>query len=255
MLLAIDVGNTNISCALFKDKEIAYSFRLTTNTPRTSDEFATTFVTMLEDQGIGVKDIHGIIICSVVPDVMHSLINAIKKQFKMDPMIVGPGMKTGIRLVKTDPREVGADRIADGVAALEIYGGPVIVCDYGTATKFDYFSKDRTFESAVTCPGIMISARALWGGTAKLPEIEIKDPGTIMAKDTTTSLQAGIMYGHIGEAEYIIDRLIRESGEENIKVVATGGLSGIIFNATDRIQYHEPNLAMYGLRILYEKNK
>lgn len=255
MLLAIDVGNTNISCAVFRGKEIAYSFRLTTNTPRTSDEFGTIFLSIVEKQGIKKSEIKGIIICSVVPDVMHALVNAIRKQFGFEPMIVGPGMKTGIRLIKTDPREVGADRIADGVAALNIYGGPVIVCDYGTATKFDYFSKDGAFESAVTCPGIMISARALWGGTAKLPEIEIKDPGTIMAKDTVTSLQAGIMYGKIGEAEYIIDRLIRESKEENIKVVATGGLSGIIFSATDRIQYHEPNLAMYGLRILFEKNK
>ena len=241
MLLAIDVGNTNISCAVFKEKEIAFSFRLTTNTPRTSDEFGAVFGSVIEERGLRKEDVKGIIICSVVPDVMHALVNAINRQFGIMPMIVGPGMKTGIRLVKTDPREVGADRIADGVAALDIYGGPVIVCDYGTATKFDYFSKDHTFESAVTCPGIMISARALWGGTAKLPEIEIKDPGTIMAKDTTTSLQAGIMYGHIGEAEYIIDRLIRESGEKDMKVVATGGLSGIIFNATDRIQYHEPN--------------
>ena len=129
--------------------------------------------------------------------------------------------------------------------------------DYGTATKFDYFSEEGVFESAVTCPGIMISARALWGGTAKLPEIEIKDPGTIMAKDTITSLQAGIMYGHIGEAEYIINRLIEESHEdkEKFKVVATGGLSSVIYSKTDSIQYLEPDLLMHGLRIIYDKNK
>lgn len=255
MLLAIDVGNTNISCAVFKDNDIICTFRFTTSLPRTSDEFIVAFAASLEGQGIAKNDIDGAIIASVVPDVMHSLTNSIVKFFGVEPKVVGPGMKTGIRLVKTDPKEVGADRIADGVAALQLYGGPVIVCDYGTATKFDYFARDGAFESAVTCPGIMISARALWGGTAKLPEIEIKDPGTIMALDTITSLQAGIMYGHIGEAEYIIDRLIKESGETDVKVVATGGLSGVIFNATDRIQYHEPNLSLLGLRILFNKNK
>lgn len=255
MLLAIDVGNTNISCAVFKEEEILATFRFTTNMPRTTDEFGVTFKASLEGQGIKTDDIDGAIIASVVPDVMHALTNSIVKLFRIEPKIVGPGMKTGIRLIKTDPKEVGADRIADGVAALKIYGGPVIVCDYGTATKFDFFAEDGAFEAAVTCPGVRLSARALWGGTAKLPEIEIKDPGTIMAKDTITSLQAGIMYGRIGEAEYIIDRLIKESGAKDVKVVATGGLSSIIFPETDKIHYHEPHLPLYGLKILYDKNK
>lgn len=255
MLLAADVGNTNITFAVFNDKEIVLNFRLTTNMPRTSDEFGIDITTILSGNGIKNEQITAGIISSVVPDVMHALTNSLIKFFKVSPMIVGPGMKTGIRLIKTDPKEVGSDRIADGVAALEMFGGPVIVCDYGTATKFDFFGRDGSFRSAVTCPGIMLSARALWGGTAKLPEIEIRDPGTIMALDTITSLQAGLMYGHIGEAEYIIDRLIKESGEKDVKVVATGGLGSKIFSMTDKIQYLEPNLTMHGLRILYEKNK
>ncbi|MCQ2513160.1 MAG: type III pantothenate kinase [Lachnospiraceae bacterium] len=255
MLLAIDVGNTNIKFAFFEGEKIVRTFRLTTQTERTSDEFGMYIQGLSEDFGIKKEDIDGVVISSVVPNVMHALNNSIKKFLNLTPLIVGPGVKTGIKLVKTSPSEVGSDRIADGVAALNMYGGPVIVVDYGTATKFDYFSADGVFESAVTCPGIIISARALWGGTARLPEIEIKDPGTIMAKDTITSLQAGIMYGHIGEAEYIINRLKAESKEKNIKVVATGGLSNIISQGTDVIQYVEPDLLMHGLRIIYEKNK
>ncbi len=255
MLLAIDVGNTNIKFAFFQGEKIVRTFRLTTQTERTSDEFGMYIQGLTEDFGIKKDDIDGVVISSVVPNVMHALNNSIKKFLNLTPMIVGPGIKTGIKLVKTNPNEVGSDRIADGVAALNMYGGPIIVVDYGTATKFDYFSAEGVFESAVTCPGIVISARALWGGTARLPEIEIKNPGTIMAKDTITSLQAGIMYGHIGEAEYIINRLKAESKEKDIKVVATGGLSNIIFQETDSIQYVEPDLLMHGLRIIYEKNK
>ncbi|MBR2696482.1 MAG: type III pantothenate kinase [Parasporobacterium sp.] len=255
MLLAIDLGNTNIKFAVFDGKEIRTTFRLTTDMPRTSDEFGVSIKSILESSGIASKEIDAVIIASVVPNVMHSLNNAIVKFFKVHPLIVGPGTKTGIRLVKTNPNEVGSDRIVDGVAALELYGGPVIVVDYGTATKFDYFSKEHVFESAVTCPGIMLSAKSLWSGTARLPQIEITDPGSIMCKDTITSLQAGILYGHIGEAEYIIRRLKEESTEENIKVVATGGLASAIFSKTDEIEFLEPNLTMHGLRILYEKNK
>ena len=255
MLLAIDIGNTNIKFAVFRQSEIIATFRLTTDMPRTSDEFGISIKSLLESDGLKTTDIDAAIIASVVPDVMHSLNNALVKFFNVHPLIVGPGTKTGIKLVKTNPNEVGSDRIVDGVAALEMYGGPVIVVDYGTATKFDYFSADHVFESAVTCPGIILSARSLWSGTAKLPQIEICDPGSIMCKDTITSLQAGILYGHIGEAEYIIRRLKAESKEENIKVVATGGLAGTIYNMTDEIEFLEPNLTMHGMRIIYEKNK
>ena len=257
MLLAIDVGNTNIKVALFCENEIMTSFRLTTKTPRTSDEFGIALTALLNSNGYGVEQIDAAIVASVVPDVMHALINAFIRFFGVKPVVVGPGTKTGIRLIKTNPAEVGPDRIVDAVAALTLYGGPVIVVDYGTATKFDFFTADGGFESAVTCPGIMLSMRALWSGTAMLPEIQIKDPGSILCKNTETSLQAGILYGKIGEAEYIIDRLKKESGldPDTIKVVATGGLAATIAEATDRIQYLEPNLTMYGLKFIYDKNK
>ena len=255
MLLGIDVGNTNIKFALMDGERIECIFRLTTKAPKTSDEYSNEIITQFTNLGYKISDADGVIVSSVVPNIMHALTNAIIKTFKMKPLIVGPGMKTGVKLIRTNPSEVGADRIVGGVSALDLYGGPIIVCDYGTATRFDLFTEEKSFIAAVTCPGVMISAQALWGGTAKLPEIEIEDPGTIIAQDTIKSLQAGILYGHIGEAEYIIKRLKEESGLKDAKVVATGGMSSVIFPHTDAIDYLEPNLAMHGLRVLYDKNK
>lgn len=256
MLLAIDVGNTNIKYALFEGEKIVTSFRVRTDTTKTSDELGLSLVHLLTSRGFETGDIDAVIISSVVPYIMHALNNAVLKFFNITPMIIGPGMKTGIKLVKTAPSEAGTDRIVNGVAALSIYGGPVIVVDYGTATKFDLFSKDGVFESAVTCPGIMLSAQTLWNGTAALPEFEIKNPGTIICKHTIPSLQAGIFYGKIGEAEYIIKKLLEEYAYDgHIPVVATGGLAKTIFNETECIEYLEPDLTMIGLRLIYEKNK
>ena len=256
MLLAIDVGNTNIKYAVFDRDEIVTSFRIRTDTTKTSDELGLTLVSLLESRGYTTKSIDAVIISSVVPYIMHAINNAILKFFEITPIIVGPGTKTGVKLVKTNPNEAGTDRIVNGVAALTLYGGPVIVVDYGTATKFDLFSADGIFESAVTCPGVMLSARTLWEGTASLPEIEIKNPGSIICKHTIPSLQAGVFYGKIGEAEYIIRKLIEEYAYDGeVKVVATGGLASLIYNETDCIQYFEPDLTMHGLRIIYEKNK
>lgn len=255
MLLAIDVGNTNIKYALFEGDEIISSFRVRTDSTKTSDELAVSLAGLITGKGFDKSSISAVIISSVVPDIMHSMNNAITKIFKIKPMLVGPGIKTGIRLVKTNPEEVGSDRIVNGVAALARYGGPVIAVDYGTATKFDLFGDDNVFESAVTCPGVMLSARALWEGAAKLSEVEITNPGSIICKNTITSLQAGILYGKIGEAEYIIKRLKKEYGHGDMTVVATGGLSKIIFDETDCIDYWEPNLTMYGLKMIYDKNK
>lgn len=257
MLLAVDVGNTNITFALFEkgQDEIKMSFRLMTATERTSDEYGATIIAILQDGGYLINDITSCIMASVVPDVMYGLTSAIIKYMNIKPIIVGPGTKTGIRLIKTNPAEVGPDRIVDGVAALTLYGGPVIVADFGTATKFDYFNADHGFEGAVTCPGIKLSAASLRTGTARLPEVEIANPGTCLPKDTITSIQAGILFGHVGEAEYIIDMIKKEAGTPETKVVATGGLAYIIANETDKIDIVEPNLTMYGLRIIYEKNK
>jgi type III pantothenate kinase len=255
MLLTVDVGNTNITLGLFQGNEVFVTFRITTQAARTSDEYGSMIAEMLVRKGIKVKEVEDVIIASVVPKVMYSLNSGIIKYFGIQPIVVGVGTKTGIRINRTDPREVGADRIVDAVAAYELYGGPCIVIDFGTATTYDLISEQGTFEAGVTSPGIQISAKALWDGTAKLPEIEIRKPESILGKDTISSMQAGIVYGYIGQTEYIVNRMKEESGIKNIKVIATGGLGRVIYENTDCIDVYDNQLTLQGMRIIYEKNK
>ena len=255
MLLTVDVGNTNITLGLFKEDKVYATFRITTQVVRTSDEFGSLIAEMIARKGININSIKDVIISSVVPKVMYSLNSGIIKYFGIKPIIVGVGTKTGIKINRTDPREVGSDRIVDAVAAYELYGGPCIVIDFGTATTYDLVSGDGTLEAAVTAPGIKICAKALWNETAKLPEIEIKKPASILAKDTITSMRAGIVYGYIGQSEYIIDKMKRESGLDNIKVIATGGMGRIIYENTDKIDIYDNQLTLQGMKIIYEKNK
>ena len=194
-----------------------------------------------------------VIIASVVPAVMHSFNSAIIKYFGLTPIIVGPGIRTGIRIATTNPKETGADRIVDAVAGYELYGGPVIVVDFGTATTFDVIGPDGTFEAGVIAPGIRTSAQSLWGEADMLPAIEIRKPKSILAKETITAMQAGLVYGQIGQTEYIIRRMKEESGYPNAKVVATGGLGKIIANETDMIDVYDSQLTLKGLRFIYEK--
>ena len=255
MLLTVDVGNTNITLGLFEGKDIHSTFRITTQAVRTSDEFGSLIAEMIVRKGINIKSIKDVIISSVVPKVMYSLNSGIIKYFGIEPIIVGIGTKTGIKINRTDPREVGSDRIVDAVAAYELYGGPCIVVDFGTATTYDLILEDGTFEAGVTSPGIKICAKALWDCTAKLPEVEIKKPASILGKDTISSMQAGIVYGYIGQTEYIIDKIKEESGLDNLKVIATGGMGRIIYKNTDRIDVYDNELTLQGMRIIYEKNR
>ena len=186
---------------------------------------------------------------------MYSLTNGIYKYIGLHPIVIEAGTKTGIKIQRANPREVGTDRIVDAVGAYELYGGPCIVIDFGTATTYDLITKDGTFAAGVTSPGIRICAKALWNDTAKLPEIEIKKPESILGKDTITSMQAGIVYGYIGQTEYIIDNMKKESGLLNAKVIATGGLGRIIYENTDRIDIYDKELTLQGMRLIYEKNK
>ena len=196
-----------------------------------------------------------VIISSVVPAVMHSFNSAIIKYFGLKPIIVGPGIRTGIRIATTNPKETGADRIVDAVAGYELYGGPVIVVDFGTATTYDLITQDGRFVGGVTSPGIRTSANALWQQAAKLPEIEIRKPKNILAKDTVTSMQGGLVYGYIGQTEYIIRKMKEESGLGKINVVATGGLGKMIAKETSFINYYDANLTLKGLQIIYDKQK
>lgn len=255
MLLVLDVGNTNITCGVYDNDKLMYTFRLMSKTPRTSDEFGITLCDLAQRNGVDPKQIDGAIIVSVVPDVMHSLVSSVKKYMKVTPLVVGPGVKTGINIDTPNPKEIGPDRIVDAVAAYELYGGPVLVLDYGTATTYDLVTEDGRFVAGITAPGIRISAQALWTGTAKLPEIEIEMPKSILATDTIWSMQAGLMYGQIGQAEYIINQVKKESGYKDLKVVATGGLGKIVSNETDMIDEYNSDLTLEGLRLIYAKNR
>lgn len=255
MLLAIDVGNTNITLGVYKEEKLAGTFRITTKQARTSDEYGITLCNLLEHQNFRPEEVDAVIIASVVPDIMHSFQGAIYKYFKIQPLIVSPGLKTGIRIATSNPKEIGPDRIVDAVAAYTRYGGPVIVVDFGTATTYDLVGKEGVFLAGITSPGIRTSARALWGDAAMLPEIEIKKPASILAQDTISSMQAGLVYGAIGQTEHIINEIKRESGLEDVKVVATGGLGRIIAPETDVIDEYDPILTLEGLRIIYEKNR
>lgn len=253
MLLAIDVGNTNITFAVIQKEEFMATFRMTTKLPRTSDEFGIMICDLLKYKGIDKKEITDVIIASVVPGIMYSLTSGIIKYLNLTPMIVGEGTKTGIRIDTPNPKEVGADRVVDAVAAYTLYGGPVIIVDFGTATTYDLITKEGAFTAGITSPGIRISANALWNDTAKLPEIEIERPASILAKDTITSMQAGLVYGCIGQTEYIIRKIKEEAKLDKVTVVATGGLGKLIADSTDYINEYDQMLTMKGLRIIYEK--
>ena len=255
MLLVVDVGNTNITLGVFDGEELNGTFRMTTKLPRTSDEYGIELRQLIECQGLKNTDITDIIVASVVPDVMHSLGSAMIKYFGIKPMVVSAGIKTGIRIATENPKQVGADRIVDAVAAYTINGGPVIVIDFGTATTYDIVGPDGTFEGAVIAPGIRTSAQALWGHAAMLPAIEIKKPASIMGKETVSSMQAGIVYGQIGQAEYIVKKIREESGYLDAKVVASGGLGNIIAKETTFIDYYDPQLTLKGLKMIFDKNK
>ncbi|MBR6257821.1 MAG: type III pantothenate kinase [Lachnospiraceae bacterium] len=254
MLLTVDVGNTNITFGLFKGEDLKYSFRMMTKQPRTSDEYGVSVMMLLQQLDVKKEEVEGIIIASVVPDLMHSLVGGLERYVGKKPLIVGPGVKTGIKIVTENPREIGADRIVDAVGAFEKYGGPVLVMDFGTATTYDLISASGEFLAGITAPGIRISAKALWQDTAKLPEIEIRKPDSILAQNTVTSMQAGLVYGQIGQTEYMVKKVKEESGLDNLKVVATGGLGSIIADETDCIEVYDRMLTLDGLRLIYEKN-
>ena len=255
MLFVVDVGNTNITFGVYDKEELKTTFRMMSKAMHTSDEYGIQIIGLLGANGISVEDIDGCIVVSVVPNVMHSLTGAIVKYLKVNPLIVGAGLKTGIKIVTENPKEIGPDRIVDAVAAYEKYGGPVFVLDFGTATTYDLITEKAEFVAGITAPGIRISAKALWEDTAKLPEIEIKKPKSILAQETISSMQAGLVYGQIGQTEYIINQVKKESGLKDMKVVATGGLGRIISEETSMIDVYDKSLTLDGLRLIYNKNK
>lgn len=253
MILAIDVGNTNISIGMLQDGVLLASYRLTTKIDRTSDEFGMLFLDILESKNQNAKDVEDVIISSVVPNLNHSLNSAIIKYFNRRPLLIGPGLKTGLAINIEDPKSVGADRIVDLVAGYDICKRDCLVVDFGTATTFDYIDEHETFLYGVTAPGLRITAKALTSAAAKLPEVEIVLPKSILATNTIESMQAGIVYGYIGLTEHIIKTMQQQIGKK-CPVIATGGLGRMISQQTELIDQYEPDLAFRGMWLIYQKN-
>ncbi len=254
-LFTMDVGNTHIKMQLMDGNKAIGTFRLTTKNPRTSDEFGICVREFLNAYELTKDDILDVVISSVVPKIMYSLTSAVRKYIHKDPIIINSDINTGVTVKTENPRAVGADRLVDVAAAYYTYHNSCIIVDFGTATTFDYVSKDGVFQYTVISPGIGISANALTSQTAKLPDIEIKKPDSILGKDTITGMQSGVVYGYIGQVEYIIRRMKEELNDPDCTVVATGGLGRIIAEETDAIDIYDPDLAGKGMMIIYNFNR
>lgn len=255
MVLAIDVGNTNIVIALYENDEMRGSWRMSTDKNRSADELGMFFIQFLSGSGIKASDIDDVIISSVVPPIMHSLGNAIKKYFHVEPMIVGNGVDAGIKICYDNPSEVGADRIVNAVGAIKKYGAPLIIVDFGTATTFCAINGRGEYLGGVITAGISISMDALFQRAAKLPKIELLKPDAVIGKNTVSSMQSGAYFGQIGQTDYIVQKIKAEMGEDNITVVATGGLSSMISSGSDCIDIVDKTLTLDGLMEIYRKNK
>lgn len=255
MLLTIDVGNTNITMGVCGEEFLPGMFRMTTNRPRTSDEYGFTICGILEHRSIQPEMIDDVIIASVVPDIMHSLTSGIIKYLHTTPLIVTPESDTGVRVITDNPSRTGPDRIVNAAAGYEIAKGPAIVIDFGTATTYDLIGPQSTLEACIIAPGIETAGRSLWGGAAMLPAIQIKKPESILARETVSGMQGGLVFGAIGQTEYIVKKMKEESGYKDAYVIATGGLGKIIANETKCIDLYDPQLTLKGLRLIYERMK
>lgn len=254
MLLVIDVGNTNIVLGVYKDTELLDHWRISTDRQRTTDEYGVLIRELFYLNDLRADDINAIIISSVVPPVVPTLERMCQRYFGLSPLLIGPGIKTGMDIRYDNPREVGADRIVNAVAAYEKYGGPVIIVDFGTATTFCAVDAKGVYLGGSICPGIGISTEALVQRTAKLPRIELKRTDSVICRNTIESMQAGVFYGFVGQVEGIVSRMRREL-DMSARVVATGGLAVVIAPATKAIDVVEPMLTLEGLRIIYERNR
>ena len=254
MLLAIDIGNTNVTLGVFDKEELRATWAIATDIKKTADEYAVFLMNLLPRDGLDLKDVDQISIACVVPPLLATMEDMCNRYFKTQPLVVGPGVKTGVRVCTDNPREVGADRIVNVAAAHRIYGGPAIIIDFGTATTFDVLSKNGDYLGGAIAPGIVISAEALFTRASKLPRIELIPPEKAIGKNSVEAMQAGIMFGYAGLIENLVGRIRKEMGGK-AKVIATGGLSAVIASETPVIEIVDKNLTLVGLRLIHEMNQ
>lgn len=256
MLLAIDVGNTVMVIGIYDGKHLRAEWSVATDRRKTHDEYGLLFIDLIEHQGFSHTDVGAVAISSSVPPMLPTLEWMCQKYFKQKPLVIGPGVKTGMVIRYDNPREVGADRIVIAVAAFEKYGGPLIVVDFGTATIFDVISRDGEYLGGVIAPGVSISVEALFEHAAKLPRIELVKPKTVLARNTVHSMQSGVIFGFAGQVDEVVDRLVQELGGAGvgIKVVGTGDHADLVAQETRAITVIDPYLSLEGLRIIYERN-
>ncbi len=250
----MDVGNTNIKYALFDGEKLALSFRVATEHKKTSDEYGGQLLSILGNNGIKVSEITGGIISSVVPQLDYTLERMCHTYIKIKPLLLAPGLKTGLNLRVDNAKEVGADRVVNNVAAVRKYGAPLIVVDFGTATTFNVIDAKGEFIGGVIAPGIKGSLDSLVNGTAKLPRVEIERPANVIGKNTVTNMQSGIVYGFAGLVEYLVRKIKREIKCDEVKTVATGGFSEIIAREISCIDVVDKLLTLEGLKYLYDLN-
>lgn len=254
MLMVLDVGNTNIVLGVYDDDKLLVHWRVSTDRQKTADEYGMLVNDLFLYGGVKLEDINAVVISSVVPPLIVPLTRMCERYFGVDPLVVGPGVKTGICIKYENPREVGADRIVNAVAALEKYGGPLIVVDFGTATTFCALSETRDYLGGAIAPGIGISTEALFQRAAKLPRIELMKPKSVICRNTIASMQSGIIFGFVGQVDEIVRRMQIEMNDVGGKVVATGGLANLIAEESHTITVVESFLTLEGLRLIYQRN-
>lgn len=255
MILTVDIGNTNIKIGLFNEKgKLCKSFKMSTDVKRTSDEYVALLLQLLSHSKIDEKDINGAIVSSVIPQLDYTFTNVIRYVFNVKPLVVGVGVKTGLAIRYDFPRELGSDRIITCVAAEKQYGAPFILVDFGTATTFNVVNDKREFIGGAITLGLKSTIESLAKCTAKLPNVELETPKKVVAQSTGKAIQSGVIYGAVGQVKYMIDRIRSESGLENAKVIATGGLSHIIYDVEPIFDYIDRELSLKGLYEIYKNN-
>ena len=255
MILAIDVGNTNIKYGVFDNEKLIASFRVSSRLTRTADEYGSVLVNLLATQKVDKRDIDGIIMSSVIPSLNYTICHMCEYFFGISPIIVGPGVKTGLNIKTDNPKEVGADIIVNSVSAFTKYGGPIITIDFGTATTFNVISSNCELLGVIIAPGIKSSLEGLTSNTAQLPTIELSAPKSVIGKNTVSSMQSGLIFGFAGLVDNIIYKIRKELKLDDINVVATGGLGEIIAKEVKSIKTVDRTLTLDGLRKIYQLNK